>query len=61
VLLHRVGVFCAEPYARMLTHPHVGRLSRLRLALVGERLPLPLAERLRRLLGRRLVEMFEIG
>jgi hypothetical protein len=46
----------------MLTHPHVGRLSRLRLALVvGERLPLPLAERLRRLLGRRLVEMFEIG
>ncbi|MGF6883612.1 acyl-coenzyme A synthetase/AMP-(fatty) acid ligase [Nocardia sp. GAS34] len=64
VLLHRVGVFCAEPvfYARMLTHPHAGRLSRLRLALVvGQKLPLSLAERLRRMLGRRLVDLFEIG
>ncbi|WP_067675718.1 class I adenylate-forming enzyme family protein [Nocardia miyunensis] len=57
---HRVGVFYAQPsfYARMLAHPDAARLSRLRLALVaGEMLPRPIEDRLRELLGTRLVNI----
>ncbi|MFF3573473.1 AMP-binding protein [Nocardia jiangxiensis] len=57
---HRVGVFYAQPsfYARILAHPDADRLSWLRLALVaGEMLPRPIEDRLRWLLGRRLVNI----
>jgi len=61
VLQHRrVGVFYAQPsfYARMLAHPDADNLSRLRLALVaGEMLPRPIEDRLRGLLGPRLVNI----
>lgn len=57
---HRVGVFYGQPsfYARMLAHPDAGHLSRLRLAVVaGEMLHRPIEDRLRELLGARLVNV----
>lgn len=61
-ILHRhgVSVFYAQPsfYARLLAHPDADFLGRLRLALVaGETLPRPLEDRLRRILGPRLLNI----
>ncbi|MEV0094738.1 AMP-binding protein [Streptomyces sp. NPDC050738] len=55
-----VSVLYAQPsfYARMLTRPDAALLGRLRLALIaGESLPRPLEDRLRRLLGTRLLNI----
>lgn len=58
---HGVSVFYAQPsfYARLLARPQVADLlGRLRLALVaGETLPRPLEDRLRRVLGPRLLNI----
>ncbi|MFH8224820.1 class I adenylate-forming enzyme family protein [Streptomyces sp. NPDC018057] len=57
---HGVSVFYGQPsfYARMLAHPDADRLRYLRLALVaGETLPRPLENRLRFLLGARLLNI----
>ncbi|SEF00645.1 fatty acid CoA ligase FadD22 [Streptomyces sp. 3213] len=58
---HGVSVFYAQPsfYARLLARPQVtDLLGRLRLALVaGETLPRPLEDRLRRVLGPRLLNI----
>ncbi|WP_217235730.1 class I adenylate-forming enzyme family protein [Streptomyces sp. AC555_RSS877] len=57
---HGVSVLYAQPsfYARLLAHPDAGLLGRLRLALVaGETLPRPLEDRLRRILGPRLLNI----
>ncbi|MFE4818408.1 AMP-binding protein [Streptomyces sp. NPDC056704] len=58
---HGVSVFYAQPsfYARLLARPEaVDLLGRLRLALVaGETLPRPLEDRLRRVLGPRLLNI----
>ncbi|WP_416979307.1 class I adenylate-forming enzyme family protein [Streptomyces sp. T028] len=57
---HGVSVLYAQPsfYARLLAHPDAGALGRLRLALVaGETLPRPLEDRLRRILGPRLLNI----
>ena len=57
---HGVSVFYAQPsfYARLLAHPDADLLGRLRLALVaGETLPRPLEDRLRRILGPRLLNI----
>ncbi|MEU6142099.1 AMP-binding protein [Streptomyces sp. NPDC047081] len=57
---HGVSVLYAQPsfYARLLAHPEAEVLGRLRLALVaGETLPRPLEDRLRRILGPRLLNI----
>ncbi|MFG2526033.1 class I adenylate-forming enzyme family protein [Streptomyces sp. NPDC048527] len=57
---HGVSVFYGQPsfYARMLAHPQAERLGYLRLALVaGETLPRPVENRLRCLLGARLLNI----
>ncbi|MGI5453801.1 class I adenylate-forming enzyme family protein [Streptomyces sp. CA-249302] len=57
---HGVSVLYAQPsfYARLLAHPDAQVLGRLRLALVaGETLPRPLEDRLRRILGPRLLNI----
>ncbi|MFD4561591.1 class I adenylate-forming enzyme family protein [Streptomyces sp. NPDC058469] len=57
---HGVSVFYAQPsfYARLLARGAADLLGRLRLALVaGETLPRPLEDRLRRVLGPRLLNI----